>query len=119
MCCGVKESTVAFMGVTEASLAHLLCSVPQLRQLFHVFLETFFEVPCSCAAAEERRKISPMKDPSPGMRRGRKAKVRCRCWICWAAPCCAVEPVHEGSGGCAGGCDLCWHGPLSLPRGGV
>ncbi|GAB4820057.1 hypothetical protein N2152v2_007103 [Parachlorella kessleri] len=59
------------MGIdTQATREH----GAKLRQLFHVFLETFFEVPCSCAAAEERRKISPMKDPSPGMRRGRKAK---------------------------------------------
>ncbi len=62
---------------TQPGVPRRACA--QVRQLFHAFLETFFELPCSCAAAEERRKASPMKEPSPGMRRGgRKAKVRAR-----------------------------------------
>ena len=45
---------------------------PKVRALFHSFLETFFELPCACADAEERRKAAPNKGPSPAVARRRK-----------------------------------------------
>lgn len=65
-----------------------------MRQLIHTFLETFFELPCSCAAAEERRKTSPLKEPSPSMRRGRKPKVR----AVHARPVCSVSALCADAG---------------------
>ena len=46
------------------------CSAcPQVRALFHAFMEAFFELPCSCEAAEERRRAQPTRDPAPLVRR--------------------------------------------------
>ena len=48
----------------------------QVRALFHAFLEAFFQLPCSCEAAEERRRAQPSRaTDAPMVRRGRRPKA--------------------------------------------
>lgn len=47
-----------------------------MRALFHAFLEAYFELPCSCEAAEERRRAQPTREAAPLLvRRGRRPKA--------------------------------------------
>ena len=49
---------------------------PQVRALFHAFIEAFFQLPCSCEAAEERRRAQPTRtSDAPLVRRGRRPKA--------------------------------------------
>lgn len=50
--------------------------LPQVRALFHAFIEAFFQLPCSCEAAEERRRAQPVRTTdAPMVRRGRRPKA--------------------------------------------
>jgi hypothetical protein len=62
-----------------------------VRALFHAFMEAFFELPCSCEAAEERRRAQPTRDPAPLVRRGRRPKAA------------ASEPTSMDVGGAGAG----------------
>ncbi|PRW32936.1 SIN3 component of histone deacetylase complex isoform C [Chlorella sorokiniana] len=49
---------------------------PKVRALFHAFIEAFFQLPCSCEAAEERRRAQPVRTTdAPMVRRGRRPKA--------------------------------------------
>lgn len=58
------------------SLPALPSPPPQVRALFHAFIEAFFQLPCSCEAAEERRRAQPVRTAdAPMVRRGRRPKA--------------------------------------------
>lgn len=68
-----------------------------MRALFHAFLETFFDLPCGCEAAEERRRAQPSREqPGPLVRRGRGRWPKAA----------ASEPNSTEVGGAAEGMDV-------------
>ncbi|KAL4448880.1 hypothetical protein ABPG77_007597 [Micractinium sp. CCAP 211/92] len=70
---------------------------PKVRALFHAFLESFFDLPCGCEAAEERRRAQPTREqPNPLVRRGRGRWPKAA----------ASEPTSTEVGGAAEGMDV-------------